>query len=137
MPVTLETAMLILLCVITGLLLVAVLGSGYLVSRRATQRCNDLDNVRQALARRVAQYQNNQRQLQDIVIKLNGEIKHLQSVVEDQQQAQQMRTHGEPAAGRPVQDYERVVSLFSQGNRQGPRDTGEPFRRYPVPGRAG
>lgn len=115
MPVTLETAMLILLCVITGLLLVAVLSSGYLISRRVTQRSNDLDSARQALANRVAQYQENQRQLQDIVIKLNGEIKHLKSVVEDQQQAQQIQSPVEPAAGRTVQDYERVVSLFSQG----------------------
>lgn len=115
MPVTLETAMLILLCVITGLLLVAVLSSGYLISRRVTQRSNDLDSARQALANRVAQYQENQRQLQDIVIKLNGEIKHLKSVVEDQQQVQQIQSPVEPAAGRPVQDYERVVSLFSQG----------------------
>lgn len=111
MPVTMETALLILLCVITGLLLIAVLSSGYLISRRVNRRSNELDRARRVLTKRVGQYYENQRELQNIVIKLNAEIKQLKGEVADQQFQQQP----DSASGRPVQDYERVVSLFSQG----------------------
>lgn len=110
MTISVETLMLILLSVTTGLLLVAVVVSGYLISRKITHRNNELDRARQALADRVSRYQENQRQLQDIVIKLNGEMKQLKAEVEQQQQQVD-----ETPALRPVQDYERVVSLFAQG----------------------
>jgi biopolymer transport protein ExbB/TolQ len=109
MSLQLESFLLLALCVITGLLLAAVVGSGYTLSRRITQRSADLELSRQKLAARVSRYQDNQKKLQEIVLKLNGEIKQLKEVVEDQQQSQV------DSATRPTQDYERVVSLFAQG----------------------
>jgi len=109
MTLPLETVLFSAFFVITGFVLAIVIGAGFVLSRRLTRRYADLDAAREQLAKRVTGHQTNQQQLQQIVVKLNAEIQQLKAVVEDAQQQQTEQSL------RPVQDYERIVSLFTQG----------------------